>query len=158
MRRALDKDSVGRIGILLGGPSSERIISIKSGNAVYGALFSLGYDVIRIYVKEISSFKKEIARFGIDVAFIALHGRFGEDGGVQQLLDEAGIPYIGSGVQASRIALDKISSKKVFIEHNIPTPIILPSIKRRENCFCKATIRLFFHCHLLSSHPKKAQA
>ena len=139
MIRALDRGRVGRIGILLGGPSSERTISIKSGNAVYDALFSLGYDVIRIDVKEISSFKKEIARSGIDVAFIALHGRFGEDGGVQQLLDEAAIPYIGSGVQASRIALDKISSKKVFIEHNIPTPDYITVNKAQRELFLQGS-------------------
>ncbi len=134
MKSRLDKNSVGRIGVLLGGPSSERSISIKSGNAVYGELLSLGYDVIKIDVKDIPSFTKEIVVSGINVAFIALHGRFGEDGGVQQLLDEAGILYIGSGPQASRIALDKIASKEVFIEHNIPTPnyIVLANDQRES--------------------------
>ena len=122
MRKVLDIDRIGKIGILLGGPSSEREISIKSGNAVYDALLSLRYDVVKIDVKDIGSFNNEIAASGIDIAFIALHGRFGEDGGVQRALDGMSIPYIGSGPEASRIALNKIASKEIFIQHNIPTP------------------------------------
>lgn len=112
----------GRIGVLLGGPSSERDISVKSGDAVYEALISAGCDALKIDIKDPSYFSNEISAYGIDIAFIALHGSFGEDGQVQNLLEDMGIPYIGSGPAASRIALDKTASKAVFKIRNIPTP------------------------------------
>lgn len=109
-----------RIGVLAGGPSNEREISLKSGRAVHNALAAEGLDVIFLDVK--NDICDIINRNKIDVAFIALHGRFGEDGTVQALLEKMRIPYTGSGPQASRLALDKIASKEIFIRRRIPVP------------------------------------
>ncbi len=110
----------GRVGVLAGGPSNEREISLKSGRAVYDALLQNGIDAVLLDVHD--DIHDMIAGKEIDVAFIALHGRFGEDGTVQRILEEADIPYTGSDPVASRIALDKIASKEIFKKHNIPTP------------------------------------
>lgn len=116
----MGKSDFGKIGILAGGPSSEREISLRSGKAVYDALIREGMDVIFLDVRDnIYDIIKDIK---IDVAFIALHGRFGEDGTVQRILEEAGIPYTGSGVEASRLALDKIASLEIFARRGIPIP------------------------------------
>lgn len=110
----------GKVAVLYGGPSNEREVSLRSGNSVYNALIGRGLDAILLDVdKDI----RDIIRSGrFDVAFIALHGRFGEDGTVQKMLQEAGIPYTGSGIEASRLALDKIASKDVFDKFGIPSP------------------------------------
>lgn len=114
------KKDFGKIGILAGGPSSEREISLRSGRAVYEALAGKGLDVVLLDVwNDVSDL---ITSKKIEVAFIALHGKFGEDGTVQKILEEAGIPYTGSGVKASALALDKIASKNIFEERGIPTP------------------------------------
>lgn len=114
------KKEFGRIGVLAGGPSSEREISLKSGKAVYNALLREGLDAVFLDVwDDISSVIKDSR---IDVAFIALHGRFGEDGTVQKILEDAHIPYTGSGVEASRLALDKYASKEIFKKRGIPIP------------------------------------
>jgi len=114
----------GHIGILMGGPSSERDISLKSGQAVYEALKSAGYHVSPI---DIPSSKEEevvalIQAAHINVAFIALHGQFGEDGTIQAILEKMGIPYTGSGVAASRLAVNKIATQTIFQKNNIPIP------------------------------------
>ena len=110
----------GRIGVLAGGPSNEREISLRSGRAVHNALLGEGLDSTFIDVKD--DIDEIIKKSCMDVAFIALHGRFGEDGTVQRILEDAGIPYTGSGVEASRTALDKASSKDLFIKNFIPVP------------------------------------
>ncbi len=110
----------GKIGVLAGGPSNERAISLRSGKAVYDALVAQGLDVILVDVKD--DVQSTIAQTNMDVAFIALHGRFGEDGTVQKMLEAAGIPYTGSGVSASRTAIDKVAAKKIFTQKGIPTP------------------------------------
>jgi D-alanine-D-alanine ligase len=109
-----------RIGVLAGGPSSEREISLKSGTAVHKALVDEGFNAIFLDIKD--DICDIIKKNRIDVAFIALHGKFGEDGTVQKMLEEMGIPYTGSGVEASRIALDKIASKEIFVREGIPVP------------------------------------
>ncbi len=109
----------GRVGVLAGGPSSEREISLRSGRTVYNALLQEGVDAIFLDVRD--DFY-DIIKNKIDVAFIALHGRFGEDGTVQKILDDAKIPYTGSGRRASRLALDKIASKEQFKNCGIPIP------------------------------------
>jgi len=111
---------LGKIGILAGGPSNEREISLKSGKAVYEALIKEGCDAILIDVK--NDIYDIIAERAVDIAFIALHGRFGEDGTVQGILEGMGVPYTGSGVEASRLAIDKIATKDVFKKHGIPVP------------------------------------
>lgn len=106
--------------VLMGGISPEREISLRSGNAVSKALKEAGYNVACIDVKDEKL--EELDHMDIDVAFIALHGYFGEDGGVQQLLESKGIPYTGSGIYASRLAMDKLATKKCFIEAGLKTP------------------------------------
>jgi D-alanine-D-alanine ligase len=110
----------GRIGVLAGGSSNEREISLRSGKAVYSALLSKGLDAVLIDIKD--DIYDIINKKNIDMAFIALHGRFGEDGTVQKMLEDASIPYTGSRVKASALALDKIASKEAFIKNNIPVP------------------------------------
>lgn len=107
-----------KIGVICGGISSEREISLKTGESIYKALLSMDYDTEFIDFKgdNISVFNK------IDIAFLALHGKYGEDGSVQGLLELFKIPYTGSGILASSLAIDKIFSKKIFILDNIPTP------------------------------------
>lgn len=114
------KRNFGKIGILAGGPSSEREISLRSGKAVYNALLEAGLNSILLEIR--NDIDEVIRNNNIDVAFIALHGRFGEDGTVQKVLEDAGIPYTGSGVEASAAALDKIISKDIFIKNSIPVP------------------------------------
>ncbi|MFA5500479.1 MAG: D-alanine--D-alanine ligase [Candidatus Omnitrophota bacterium] len=116
----MNASKFGRIGVLAGGPSSERDISLCSGKAVHSALLSQGLNAVLLDVKD--SIRDVIAANVIDVAFIALHGKFGEDGTVQKMLEDASIPYTGSDVEASRLALDKITSKEVFIKNGIPVP------------------------------------
>jgi D-alanine-D-alanine ligase len=103
-----------KIGVLMGGMSSEREISIKSGEAVLNALKSRGYDVVAIDADKDVGHK--IEELSIDVAFIALHGKYGEDGSIQGLLEMTGIPYTGSGLLSSALCMDK-SIAKIFLEH-----------------------------------------
>jgi D-alanine-D-alanine ligase len=109
-----------RIGVLMGGVSAEREVSLKSGNAVFKALKGRDYDVAAVDVGH--DICEVIKREGIGVAFLTLHGGYGEDGSIQGLLDVLGIPYTGSGVLASALAMDKESSKKIFLYHKIPVP------------------------------------
>lgn len=108
------------IVVLMGGVSPEREISLRSGNAVAKALTDAGFRVSCIDVKDEKI--EELDHRERDVAFIALHGYFGEDGGVQQLLESKGIPYTGSGVHASKLAMDKLATKNCFIEAGLRTP------------------------------------
>jgi len=114
------KDAFGKVAVLMGGPSAEREISLLSGNAVLKALVEKGVDAHPFDPKERSVF--ELKRDGFDRVFIALHGRFGEDGTVQGALETLGIPYTGSGVMASALAMDKWRAKMVWIASGIPTP------------------------------------
>lgn len=109
-----------RIGVLMGGKSSEREISLKSGSAVLRSLLRSGYKAVGIDVKAdlVSKLKKE----KIETAFIALHGKWGEDGTVQGLLEMIDIPYTGSGVLGSSISLDKVLMKLILNGLKLPTP------------------------------------
>ncbi|OGW54877.1 MAG: D-alanine--D-alanine ligase [Nitrospirae bacterium RIFCSPLOWO2_02_42_7] len=109
-----------KIGVLMGGLSSERDISLKTGTLIAASLKKTGYDVITIDAG--TDLPYQIDKNGVEVAFIALHGRYGEDGCVQGLLELMGIPYTGSGVTASAICMDKVLSKRLFEYHSIPTP------------------------------------
>lgn len=104
----------------MGGISSERDISLKTGNLVAASLRRRGYDVVTIDVGRDLPYR--ITGEGMEVAIIALHGKYGEDGCVQGLLEIMGIPYTGSGVAASALSMDKLLSKKIFEYHGIPTP------------------------------------
>jgi len=115
------RNRFGRIGVLMGGPSNERDISLKSGRTVYQALKSQGLNVMPLDIKSTNCLKK-IKKARIKVAFIALHGKFGEDGTVQEILESLGIPYTGSGVIASYLCLNKIASRRIFKHNKIPSP------------------------------------
>ncbi len=114
----------GKVGVLMGGPSTEREISLKSGKAVYEALKQSGLQVIAIDIKTDSIEKnmRLIESCKIDCAFLALHGRFGEDGQIQEILESVKIPYTGSGVLASRLAMDKVASRKIFQANGLNVP------------------------------------
>jgi len=109
-----------RVGVLMGGVSEEREISLMTGNDVLGALLHEGVDAVGIDAGPDVAVK--LKELGVEVAFIALHGTFGEDGCVQGALELMGIPYTGSGVLASAIAMDKAMSKRVFACAGVPTP------------------------------------
>lgn len=99
-----------RVGVLMGGLSTERAVSLKSGKAVLKALVERGWDAVAIDVDR--SLPARLLEAEVDVAWLALHGRFGEDGCVQGLLEVMGIPYTGSDVLASSVAMDKIATKR----------------------------------------------
>ena len=107
------------VTVLMGGPSSEREISIKSGKAVAEALEHMGHDVVRADIGP--SDLAALDRKKLDVVFPALHGTFGEDGAVQQIMEQRGIKYCGSGPAASRLAMDKMESKWRFQQAGLPT-------------------------------------
>jgi len=108
------------IVVLMGGISPEREISLQSGKAVVNALSTDNKNVIKIIVND--DMVNELDNYKIDVAFIALHGYFGEDGGIQEVLENKGIPYTGSETAASKLAMNKVESKDAFRRNNIPTP------------------------------------
>lgn len=110
---------MARVGVLLGGISAERDVSLRSGEAIVQALRSRGHDAVPLFVdRDIDRVLRETP---IDVAFLALHGRYGEDGSIQGMLEWMGIPYTGSGVLASALAMDKLKAKELFRLHNVPT-------------------------------------
>jgi D-alanine-D-alanine ligase len=113
-----------KIAVLCGGFSPEREVSLRSGNSVASALREVGHEVL--FVDLTRDLVPDLIRFlrshSIDLVFIALHGPFGEDGTIQGLLDIAGIPYTGSGVLSSALAMNKVLSKQLFDFHGIPTP------------------------------------
>ena len=113
-------DHFGKVAVLMGGPSAEREISFLSGNAVLAALRSKDVDAHAFDPKERPL--SDLAKEGFERVFIALHGRFGEDGTVQGALETMGIRYTGSGVMASALAMDKWRTKLVWLATGIPTP------------------------------------
>jgi D-alanine-D-alanine ligase len=117
---AIDVRAMGKVAVLLGGSSAEREISLMSGTGVLAALQGLGVNAQAFdpAQRELADLKRE----GFDRVFIALHGRHGEDGTVQGALELLGIPYTGSGVMASAIAMDKTMTKRVWQASNLPTP------------------------------------
>jgi D-alanine-D-alanine ligase len=108
-----------RVGILMGGLSAEREVSLKTGSAVHEALRRRGYKGITLDVGR--DIARDLRRRRIEIAFIALHGRGGEDGTIQGLLQSMGIPFTGSGVLSSALAMDKKHTKWVFRAHRLPT-------------------------------------
>ena len=110
----------GRVGVLMGGLSAEREISLQSGAMIFAALAKMGVDVVKLVWED--DLNACLAGASFDRIFIALHGRGGEDGQVQGLLGLMGIPYTGSGVLGSALAMDKIRSKQIWQACNIPTP------------------------------------
>ena len=108
------------VGVLMGGLSAEREISLLTGAAVCAALRELEYCIVEIDVDAQGEWLSAVRQ--VDVAFLALHGRFGEDGTVQAVLEMLGIPYTGSGVLASALAMNKPVAKRIWQTHQIPTP------------------------------------
>ncbi|HSQ66313.1 MAG TPA: D-alanine--D-alanine ligase [Polyangiaceae bacterium] len=111
-----------KVGVIMGGPSAERDVSLRTGEGVAKALEERGHSVARIVFSTGDVLPELIKASRIDVAFLALHGRGGEDGCVQGMLELLGIPYTGSGVLASALAMDKLKAKEMFRLHNVPTP------------------------------------
>jgi len=109
-----------RIGVIAGGVSAEREVSLKSGNAILDALKGRGYEVVFIDATE--GICETLREEEIELAFLALHGGWGEDGSVQGMLEVMDIPYTGSGVLASALAMDKEVSKKIFQQHGLNVP------------------------------------
>ncbi len=109
-----------RVGVLMGGWGEEREISLKTGEAVVAALEQRGHPVTRVFAGP--GLDRALRGAELDVAFLALHGRMGEDGKVQGLLELLELPYPGSGVLASALAMDKPFAKRLFRLHNVPTP------------------------------------
>jgi len=107
-----------RIGVLLGGPSGEREVSLQTGKAIVEALTGLGYDVVTIDAG--ADLVERLSAERVDVAFNALHGRWGEDGCVQGLLEWLRIPYTGAGVLASALSMDKVAAKGLFRQAGLP--------------------------------------
>ena len=118
--KSIDVKALGKVAVLMGGRSSEREVSLMSGQGVLAALLSQGVDAYAFdpAERDLGALKTD----GVDRCFIALHGRFGEDGTVQGALELLGIPYTGSGVMASSIAMDKIMTKRIWRSENLPTP------------------------------------
>jgi D-alanine-D-alanine ligase len=111
---------LGKVAVLMGGASAEREISLMSGSGVLKALRAKGVDAHAFDPAERDLV--ELKREGFARCFIALHGRFGEDGTVQGALELLGIPYTGSGVMASSISIDKVMTKRVWLAEGLPTP------------------------------------
>jgi D-alanine-D-alanine ligase len=107
-----------KIAVLMGGPGSERDVSLATGRGVAKALRSTGADVVEVDVRN-ENFKLPD---DVDLAFIAIHGTFGEDGQVQKILEDRGVAYTGEGVEESRLAFDKVRSKEKFLAHGVATP------------------------------------
>ncbi len=109
-----------KIGVLMGGLSGERDVSLRSGANCLRALLAKGYDAVS--VDAVRDVAERLDEEQIEVAFLALHGRFGEDGTIQGLLEMMGIPYTGSGVLASALGMNKVAAKKVVRASGLPTP------------------------------------
>ncbi len=109
-----------RIGVLMGGQSSERDVSLRTGQAVHQSLIRRGYDAVSIDVTD--HLYQDLKDQKVVIAFLSLHGPGGEDGTVQGFLETIGMPYTGSGVQASAVGMDKVITKTVLAAHDIPVP------------------------------------
>jgi D-alanine-D-alanine ligase len=120
LKSQLPVTAFGRVAVLFGGMSAEREVSLNSGNAVLNALQDAGVDAFGIDVGE--DFLQRLLAEKVDRAFIVLHGRGGEDGSMQGLLECAGIPYTGSGILASALAMDKLRTKQVWQSLGLSTP------------------------------------
>jgi D-alanine-D-alanine ligase len=109
-----------RIGVLMGGMSSEREVSLMSGKAILSALLGLGYEAVPVEADE--HLARRLREEKIELAFIGLHGALGEDGSVQGLLEMMRIPYTGSGILASALAMNKLVSRQIFTQSGLPVP------------------------------------
>ena len=130
----IDVKALGKVAVLMGGSSAERQVSLMSGGGVLAALLSQGVDAHAFDPAERDM--GELPRDGFDRVFIALHGRHGEDGTVQGALELLGLPYTGSGVMASSVAMDKVMTKRLWAADGLPTPrwvCLPPQRQQRED-------------------------
>jgi D-alanine-D-alanine ligase len=129
--------NLGKVAVLMGGASAEREVSLMSGTGVLAALRSQGVDAHAFDTGERDL--SELKRDGFARCFIALHGRFGEDGTVQGALELLGIPYTGSGVMASSIGIDKVMTKRIWRAEGLPTPgwFVVDSAEAARDAFAK---------------------
>ena len=151
----MTRGNFGKVAVLMGGPSAEREVSLKSGNAVLAALKRQGVEAHGIDADK--STLRELEEGNFDRAFIALHGRWGEDGVIQGALEVLGIPYTGSGVLGSALAMDKLRSKYLWSASGVPTPeyVVLESAANLDKVaatlglpvFVKPVIVLVHHGH-----------
>src|ERR1700736_6984311 len=111
------KDLPKKIAVVMGGPGSERDVSLATGRGVSKALRSLGAEVVDVDVRDENFSLPE----DVDLAFLTIHGTFGEDGTLQKILEERGVPYTGEGVAGRRAAFDKFLTKETFREDNVVT-------------------------------------
>ena len=110
----------GKVAVLMGGPSREREISIRSGHAIAAALKERGYKTEEFL--QMDGIIDQLKKNGIEIAFLALHGNFGEDGTIQTMLEKAGVAYTGSGPEASKRAFNKKLAKEIFYQSDVSTP------------------------------------
>ena len=148
LQSTLDVKAFGRVAVLYGGKSAEREVSLKSGAAVIDALTTAGVDVVAIDVGD--DLLTRLQSEKIDRAFIILHGRGGEDGSMQGLLECLGIPYTGSGILASALAMDKLRTKQVWQSLGIPTP--RHAVLASENDCLLASMELGFPLIVKPAH------
>ena len=106
------------IAVLMGGPGSEREVSLASGNAVLEALQNEGLNAVGV---DVTTRDLDLPE-GTQLCFNVIHGTFGEDGDMQEVLEKMNMPYTGAGIESSRVAFDKVASKEVFVANNVPTP------------------------------------
>jgi D-alanine-D-alanine ligase len=114
---SLDKEMM--IAVLMGGPGAEREVSLASGKAVLGALLEKGYKAVGV---EVSDDSPELPD-EVGLVFNAIHGTYGEDGGLQKYFGDKGVAYTGAGEETSRVAFDKVLSKEIFLQQGVPTPL-----------------------------------
>lgn len=129
-----------RVAVLLGGVSAERDVSLRSGAMIADALRERGHQVTEYDTSDLT-FIDELARHKPDIVYIGLHGRFGEDGTVQGLLEILGIPYVGSGVLASALAMAKVQAKQRYEQVGIPTPPYVVLTRRVDSADLAATAK-----------------
>lgn len=145
----MSQKQYGKVAVLLGGNSAEREVSLNSGSAIFNALITNGVDAIAFDPKEREL--AELKTLGIDRVFIALHGRGGEDGTIQGALEFMGLPYTGSGVLGSALAMDKVRCKQLFVASNLPTAKFT-TVKKGEGFSIESIINEFGAVMVKPSH------
>ncbi len=145
-----------KIAVLMGGPSAEREVSLRTGAAIHKALLAKGYNAVAIDL-EPKNLAQQLAAQQIEVVFNAIHGLYGEDGCVQGQLNMLGIPYTGSGVLSSALAMDKIMSKRIFVADGIPTPNFI-FIKKQPLVDCVKIIVSKFSFPLVIKPPSQGSS
>ena len=132
-----------RIVVICGGISSEREVSLRSGNAVFSALRESGYTQVTLFDLTRDNLA-ELLTIPMDLAFLALHGKGGEDGCIQGLLELLNVPYTGSSVESSAVCMNKIRTKEVLLHHGLPTPrfaVYRKSEVQNRSAMCRELIR-----------------